>query len=249
MDLSTLKEDLTSIFSKGGDNDRLLFEYLVVVTRPFELRTWVTELLESDSHLDSLCETSYSHPNGYSKYLIYKNRSHDFQLRLHVWHEAKDQQTRKTDVHNHTRSFWSRLVYGDLLAKDYELSPNGAQFHRYSESHFRVRNSDDGAVTYNFDRESGERRLQCTREYRLTNGHEFHSLPFDKFHQIVNSNSHGAATLFVQGPKRQEKTLVFKEEDKQRQFEVHLNRTSKDTIRSQFRTMIGRSCENAHHGS
>lgn len=196
---------LSSLFISKNPEAADAFAVLQEIASHKILVGLILNIISDPAYLRIACNGSYRHPNGFTKLVLLRDDTIDFQLRLHHWNRpARDGHAFVDEPHNHIRDFWSIPIFGTLLARDYEIVPGKSD---YSMLDTTDRGLNSG-YTYRFLGNSG---LAVISEYIIDADKKCrHWLPFDRIHSIAPVSSAGTATLFLQGPKKQNTTLVFK---------------------------------------
>lgn len=196
-------ERLRCEMSSALTNTTKIFDLLDEISSKDMLPSLLLEILADPSLLNVTQRASYQHPNGFTKLVLIKDDASDFQLRLHHWPPADNQQ-KSEDPHNHVRDFWSVALFGSLVAKEYEIVEGGNSFFMYDTLDRGV----SGGYVFSEIRQVD---LRETVKYEVNASEKSrHNLPFSQIHSVSASPTTGAGTLFLQGRLAQPTSKVFK---------------------------------------
>ncbi|MEJ1930676.1 hypothetical protein WDZ92_10350, partial [Nostoc sp. NIES-2111] len=92
--------------------DKIVSEVLKLLANKDNLTRLLDEITSSPILNDTLSKGSYIHPNGFAKILLIKSENPDYLVRLHIWGLDNTVYGSKSNIHNHTRDFWSKVVIG-----------------------------------------------------------------------------------------------------------------------------------------
>jgi hypothetical protein len=193
--LQSLLSGLAALFGEEptpSPPDERVRECLLTSSLPSNLAA-LFGLLPSRSATD----LARAHENGFFRFDLYEPRNRVFRLRLHLWTELS--QALASDVHNHTRDYWSVVLLGRLKVTQFEQA-RGHQFFHYVASN----ESANGAYSFSFASKLSLRKVLSTD---LWPG-EVHSEPYQQLHKVAPLVV-PTATLFLQGPERSVVTDVF----------------------------------------
>lgn len=160
----------------------------------------IRDRLKDDSDFRSnVLSSSYHHDNGFAKIVIFDWPAFDVEYRLHVW---DDNETKSSNIHNHTRAFVSHILAGVLIVSEHEPVP-GDEF-----LHYRCSSSADG--TYNVGMQ-GRTGMKTLSERALRPG-DTYACRESTLHSVESAKNSLTATLFVQGRRTTDITDVYSRE-------------------------------------
>lgn len=160
------------------------------------LRACIEIFKEDESYRTFVLSNSYIHDNGFVKLVLCGGHESSGQIRLHFW----DGKTpTKSNIHNHTRSYYSRVLEGKLSIKTYGA---GSSLSRYRFQYNAEKNGDYELQPI------GWSTLDIQGEDEVTVG-RCHFGKSDLLHQIQTESGYPTTSLFIQGAPEHNKVEVY----------------------------------------
>jgi len=178
----------------------------IVANSPLELAGLLSSCLAEAEIWRQVADSTYCHPNGFIKLVLWDPPDAPFRLRLHIWTASSKQRARQDEqnVHGHRWNFGSAIIAGTGLQVD-EFVRCDAGGEVYGS--YKYRPSDPAAVARGPEYASepselelvGKARLERSARYTLAVGDSY-SCATDMLHTVRSLSADLTATLVIQGP-------------------------------------------------
>jgi hypothetical protein len=162
----------------------------------------VQALLRRDARVRNLVESPFEHENGFLKVIVHEDRDADTRVRLHVWDTRRRKTGIESDIHNHTRDFASVVLTGNLVSRRFIVDATAT-----SPAYFSYR-ATNRLLDRSYAFEPGPRLHLRMTDAEQVSVRTTHYDNFDALHQIFVAPRQLVATLFIQGPVKQQTTTV-----------------------------------------
>jgi hypothetical protein len=167
------------------------------------LPAFLNEIANDPALVARMIRYSYTHPNGFRKYMLVASDEPGYRLRLHVW---KPLTVRiEGNLHDHPRDFWSQVLIGELIDVRYAevvaLDPRAECYYKY-----RSKERND-AEQYNIDWLGHSALIEYERS--VIGAGQRYSRSYDLIHKSIARPNVTTVTLFIQGPAIREYAYVY----------------------------------------
>ena len=201
---SALRSRLSATFRRDPPTPQILHRVLTKIASSEALRSLLEQLSTNSQDLQTLCQRSYTHPNGYHKLVLLTTEtvSVPFELRLHHWFVTRET-NRTGDIHTHDWNFASLVLFGQFDSYIYRETPNNTHFHKFRYTRHSKSRYD---VTH-----LGMIGLELLESNSRTAG-ESYCQDYRTIHSAMSHFSRGAITLILQGPTLKGFSHIYKKE-------------------------------------
>jgi hypothetical protein len=172
---------------------------------PISTNEAVQEMLRSvlsdDSALAEIALRSYTHINGFDKFVLIVSKN--YKLRLHIWwpeHAVKHME----HVHDHPWDFSSRILLGSLRFQTISINDYGAM----QLNHYKISANENLEHSLDY---LGEVNADWDLDAVLSKD-SYYTLSRKIKHRVIKDNTVMTATLMLQGPAGDGQSNMFTEE-------------------------------------
>jgi len=201
-----ISELLCGCALSADPSDRLIYvaEVYELLIDQHLLVSLARELVADHALAYRMARYSYTHPNGFHKYMLAASDEPGYRLRLHVW-DIPDGECMRGNLHDHPRDFWSRVVIGGLTDVRYiEVSASAPHAETFLKYRSKERNdSERYEIHY-----CGDQCLRETDKSEIKPG-ETYGLLHQVIHTTIPNPGATTVTLFIQGPQCREYAYVY----------------------------------------
>ncbi len=120
-------------FENADKNFINTLKSLEIITLDFNLKSLVEEIITNDKWLLEISNKSFSHTNGFDKFILFRGKN--LRIRLHIYwpEECKN----KSNIHDHRWDFSSFIIKGGYKSEIFQIADEGVDkflYHYYSEA-------------------------------------------------------------------------------------------------------------------
>ena len=195
--MSKLYEQLSSAFAnyEYRNADLVLPEILSNLSIS-DIRKLIESSALDASKDQELLDSSYFHPNGFSKLVLMRCPDTNFILRMHIWNNTRSESV-STKIHTHSRDAWSRIVRGTI--EDTTFIEVGDASSRLYKTKIKER---DTKSSYVFE-QGGKIDVRSVSSKMYVKG-DVYSFESDALHSSTVPENCKTITLFLQSPTNRE---------------------------------------------
>jgi hypothetical protein len=173
-------------------------EIVNVLNTKEQIAHLIKAILVDTEYLQKVASRSYTHSNGFDKFVLMTSDKPQYKLRLHIWWKDKDFLPQE-HIHNHSWNFSSALITGAFRFQTYQVENNGFEVYHYEcgfpkevEKGQEVQNSD---MSYRMQY-LGTSILNNVFDTTLSAGNSY-SLSHNVLHRITSIPGQVTSTLVL----------------------------------------------------
>lgn len=175
-------------------------EIVVELSVKASITSLIREILSNRGWLQKIANRSYTHNNGFDKFVLLSSEKPPFKLRLHIWWNDGSLVC-KENIHDHSWDFCSALVSGTMRFQIFQPDDAGTDFFHYDcgfpktiRTGQEIRMSDSG-YKFNF---LGKAKLTCVFDTNLSTGNAYF-LSHDLLHRVMKTPGATTSTIMLHG--------------------------------------------------
>lgn len=148
-------------------------------------------ILQNEKLLFEIGKKSYTHDNGFDKFLLIDRNNYRF--RLHIWWPEHTVEHIE-NAHNHPWDFSSRVLTGSLRFQTFSIGENDSENPRDEQLHRYFIEATPNGHTVTF---KGLQKLNWVFDGTLESG-SFYSLSKEVIHRVIKDNQSLTSTVVLQ---------------------------------------------------
>jgi hypothetical protein len=191
-----LRREILELGTGQADSSSLL-RILRRIRAKYQIKQLLTEIVEHSAKASELVGHSYSHNNGFDKFVVDSLAEFGLKLRLHVWWGNSG----APPVHDHPWDFASSILLGQMTVGRYAERKCESGMYRRARYPTLADSADCRVVI------EGTADLKCLGDEVLETG-SFYCLCHGDLHSVVIANG-ATATMVLQGAHVANSTRVY----------------------------------------
>lgn len=184
---------------------------------------------QNENYINSVSNHSYSHSNGFDKFVLDSSDEFGLKLRLHIWWK-NNQIIEESDIHNHPWDYASYVISGEYEMIVFEAGEGKQYFESTLPTLQEYENNLEVDSRSKFSLIEAL-RIKCPIS-------TYHYLHHSQLHKITSPKEY-TATIILQGPHINKKTKVLNEK-KTNKTPFDLNYITNEEVSNKLNIILDR---------